>query len=540
MTDRPSPRAATGPALLLLLGTVAQCFAVGGRFDLAPAAWLFPVLLLRFTRTGRAWWGGLGVWAANTVAALCWLVESRMGLVPVTVAGAAALSALLALPFLLDRLLAARLRPAAALLLFPAAFAGAEFLITLVSPFGTAYGNLAVTQDGDLPLLQLLPLTGSYGVAFLVGWFAAVANRLLEQRSWRPARRAVAVHLAVLLAVLGAGSVRLAFLPPRAPTVRVAGVSADRAALDGQRAAFALVPGGSRRDLATAPPAELQPAVTAVERSLLDATRREAGAGAKIVVWPEGAVKAQESYAGSVIAHAQEEARRSGVYLEIGIETFGATGPAYGRDMVLLIDPAGAVRWTYDKAHPVPGSESYTPGDGEVPVVDTPYGRLATVICYDADFPALMRVDADIMLVPAHDWREYGLAHTRKAALRAVENGYALFRQDSEGVTAAFDRQGRVLATTDYFTTDRQATVAYLPTRGAPTPYTRIGDTFAWLCLALTLGLSTAALVRPRRPDAEEPSSFRVSSRNRTTSPSPRRGRRGRPSPASTFTEAAP
>ncbi|QKW23648.1 nitrilase [Kitasatospora sp. NA04385] len=499
MTDRPPPRAAARAALLLL-GAVAQCCAVGGRFDLPPAAWFFPVLLLRFIRTGRARWGGPGVWAANTAAALFWVAESRMGLGPVTVVGAAALSALLTLPFLLDRLLAARLRPTAALLLFPAAFAGAEFLITLVSPFGTAYGNLAVTQDGDLPLLQLLSLTGSYGIAFLIGWFAKVVDHLLEQRSWRAARRAVVVHLAVLSAVLCAGSVRLAVLPSRAPTVRVAGVTADRAALDEQRAAFARVPGGSRRDLAGAPPAELRPAVTAVERSLLDATRREAGAGAKIVVWPEGAVRTQEAYAGSVIAHAREEARRSGVYLEIGIETFDTTAPAYGRDVALLIDPAGAVRWTYDKAHPVPGSESYAPGDGEVPVVDTPYGRLATVICYDADFPGMMHVDADIMLVPSHDWREYGLAHTRKAALRAIENGYALFRQDSEGVTAAFDRQGRVLATTDYFSTDRQATVAYLPVRGAPTPYARIGDAFAWLCLALALGLCATALVRPHRP----------------------------------------
>ncbi|MEU5537652.1 hypothetical protein [Streptomyces sp. NPDC020362] len=61
-------------------------------------------------------------------------------------------------------------------------------------------------------------------------------------------------------------------------------------------------------------------------------------------------------------------------------------------------------------------------------------------------------------------------------------------------MSAAFDHQGRVLATTAYSTAGRQATVAYAPTRGTTTPSDQIGDTFAWLCLAVTSALSAIAL----------------------------------------------
>jgi apolipoprotein N-acyltransferase len=319
------------------------------------------------------------------------------------------------------------------------------------------------------------------------------------------------VYGTVLATVMLGGGARLAFLPNESATVRIAGVSPGREVLAAQQAAFRRVDGG-RRDIAAAPAAEVEPAMRAVENQLLALTRREAAAGAKIVIWPEEGVRTQEASEHAAIAAAQEQARESRIYLEIGVGVYSTAGPAYGRDEALLIGPDGRVLWTYQKAHPIPGSEPFTPGDGRVPVVDTPYGRIANVICYDADFPDLMRVRADVMLVPSHDWREYGGPHTEKAALRAVEGGYALVRQDAEGVSAAFDDRGHVLATTDYLTTDPQTTVAYVPTRGATTVYDLIGDTFAWLCLATAGALAVIGLARPvgRSSEDDEPGAGRT------------------------------
>ena len=94
-----------------------------------------------------------------------------------------------------------------------------------------------------------------------------------------------------------------------------------------------------------------------------------------------------------------------------------------------------------------------------VPVADTALGRLATVICYDMDFPALLRqagqAQADLLLAPASDWAPVKFGHAQWATFRAIENGVSLVRPTREGLQIAVDHQGRVLASADSLTTDR-------------------------------------------------------------------------------------
>ncbi len=146
--------------------------------------------------------------------------------------------------------------------------------------------------------------------------------------------------------------------------------------------------------------------------------------------------------------------------------------------------------------------ESYTPGDGVGPVVNTPYGRIANVICYDADFPAMMHVDADIMLVPGGDWPEMGRVHTEMSGLRAVENGYSLIRQDFDGWSDAFDHNGHSLSIQDT-TAEHGLWLTDVPTRSATTAYRVIGDVFSWLCLAGTIFLIGLGIFRPRRANPD-------------------------------------
>ena len=87
---------------------------------------------------------------------------------------------------------------------------------------------------------------------------------------------------------------------------------------------------------------------------------------------------------------------------------------------VVLIDSNGEINFEYKKAKPVPG-ERVVRGDGKVPVHDTPFGRVAAVICFDMDFPTLIRqagnAAADILLVPARDWKAIDPMHTRMLAI---------------------------------------------------------------------------------------------------------------------------
>ena len=91
----------------------------------------------------------------------------------------------------------------------------------------------------------------------------------------------------------------------------------------------------------------------------------------------------------------------------------------------------------------------FVPGDGKVPTVQTPYGRLSTVICFDADFPGTIRqagqAGADMLLVPGNDWRAIDPYHTQMATFRAIENGFSLVRQASNGLAMTVDYEGNVL-----------------------------------------------------------------------------------------------
>ena len=112
--------------------------------------------------------------------------------------------------------------------MFPAAVTTAELLGTIGNPFGTA-GSTAYSQYGSLPLLQLVSVTGIWGLTFLISWLAPVVNQLWE-RGWSgSAVRAPAVLLvAAITAALLFGGARLAFAAPAAETVRVAALAPDR------------------------------------------------------------------------------------------------------------------------------------------------------------------------------------------------------------------------------------------------------------------------------------------------------------------------
>jgi apolipoprotein N-acyltransferase len=69
-----------------------------------------------------------------------------------------------------------------------------------------------------------------------------------------------------------------------------------------------------------------------------------------------------------------------------------------------------------------------------------------------------------------------------------------VIRQTSNGLSAAFDYQGRRLAAMDHFQTADYAMVSQVPTRGVRTVYSLLGDWFAWVCLAALTVLTLLSL----------------------------------------------
>jgi apolipoprotein N-acyltransferase len=315
--------------------------------------------------------------------------------------------------------------------------------------------------------------------------------------------------------VLLGGGARLAFFAPHATTVRTAGLSASPAALATfnqqlpQQTLSRLLSGrATQADRAAA-----RTAFTTLDDDLLAGSQQEARAGAKIVVWPEASPKSaavlQEDEP-ALIHRAGALSRQEGIYLDIALGVFlngDGRGP-FLKDEAVLLDPTGQPVWTYEKFHLVPFGEQHLviQGDGTTPTANSPYGRLANVICFDLDYPATMRQAgqrrADLVLAPSDDWPALDPAHAQHATFRAIENGYSLVRETNNATSLAVDYQGRVLSASTYATTEHQIMVAYVPTRGTRTIYATIGDVFAWLCL---IGLATVIGLTIRQPRTNPP-----------------------------------
>ena len=480
--------------LWLIVGAV--LLSVGSMQTVVPlAGWLAPVFLLRAVRTRRA----LVVLPGLAIAGYLATLIAMRGFFPMPGLYAFALPGLfIVVVYGADKWLAPRLAGVWRTLVFPLADTAFTFLFS-DGEFATV-GASAYTQAANLPLAQLVSITGIWGLGFLLAWFAAVVNELWQHGFDIRANRALAgLFTAVLAAVLLFGGLRLAFFAPTASTVRVAALAPDRILND----AFAAAAIGSQPRTATERAALRTRYLDPLLDDLFARTYEAAAGGAKIVVWAEAAGFVFKEDETAVLQRAQALARETGVYLELGLVfILPTTDYPFNENRAILIDPGGTILWDYAKSVQVL-SDGNAPGPGIVPVVDTPYGRLATVICFDADYPALVRqagqAGADILLVPASDWQPIAEMHSRMAIFRAIENGVALVRPTRQGTSLAVDHLGRLLGyKADYFVGDDHTMIVNVPVKGTSTLYVLIGDSFAYLSVIGFVILAAAALWRRR------------------------------------------
>ena len=470
--------------VMLFVGFVAYVFS-GGRWNVGFTAWIWPFAFLYFsrkTKTKRQFLLLAAAIAAGHVIKWPDLLDAGFWLGAVF---CLLWSVCWILPFLADRLFAQKL-PGAFLgsLIFPTVFVSLECLRAL-TPIGSL-GLLAYTQAGFLPLMQVTSLTGSIGLSFLLLWFGAVAVTAAEKRPrWKPD---AGVCLALLAASVCFGCIRCGAFPVGPEnTVRVASVIGPF---------YEKHKDGTYEEL---PPEESL-------RYFLSQARRAAEVGAEIACWNEEAFALDDTDEPLLVDAAVTFAKEHGMILIVGYETADTDGSENGESVnkSILVLPNGSVT-EYIKTNLIPLVElpGYVKGGGAVPCVATEAGVIANVICFDDTFIGFIREktgSADVLFVPSWDWSAVKRAHTDLSAFRAVENGYAVVKPSYNGVSAAIDRQGRVIARSDAaeagFDTVQFADV---PVKGMPTVYAKIGGAVDLVFLLSGFAAAAAGLVVLRR-----------------------------------------
>lgn len=463
-----------------------------GRLVTPAAIWIGPLFMIRFLRQNKPFPGLIIGFIAYFVAISVsyWDFFPLPGLLLfLSLVGVTA--SVFFIPYILDRVFMPRLRGFLSTMVFPLSYTVVEYLYFFNTNSGT-WGSVAYTQYHFLPLVQIVSITGLAGITFLVTWFASVANWAWERKfSWAEIQRGAALYLGILVLVLVCGSLRLSLEYPSGGTVSAAGLISKHEIKE-----------PFMKWIETGKCPDVQESI----RELEEKTRTATFIGPKIVSWSEYTTLVSREDEALYLDAARRLARDHGIHLIISMGVMGKNHD-YAKDsknILYFIGPDGQVVREYMKRFLVPGLESpfMKRGSADMPRITTPFGIIAMAICFDFDFASYIRsgaAGADIVIVPSQDWREITPSHTYMAAFRAIENGFTVFRVTGGGLSAVFDRCGRIVGSMNYFTTGSYILIADLPAKGCRTIYSYIGDIFAGLCIVGFVALIAYAAMQGKR-----------------------------------------
>lgn len=483
-------------ALLSLVGN--------GRF--APlAAWLAPVFAIRFYRQSeRGGRGFLWLWLVTAVtSSIVWNGATAMHFLgpfaePLFMT---LMSPIALLPFVVDRLFHRRWASHPQdhfwlTFVFPISYTAIDFISASGSPFGS-FGAVAYSQIGFTAFLQTTAVLGIWGIPFIMGWFASVINYMWEADfRWAKIQRGATLLATLLLLLFGLGHWRTTFAVSEPQDVAIGGYSLSEETF------------GATLELAqTGNETGFRAAAANLNAQHITEIRKLAQQGAQIISLQEGAGMGYAEEIDVLLADASRLAQEEGIYIVLPTVMLDPANDGPFHNVVRIIDPKGDIVLEHYKFGGTQFEGSIT-GNGELQSVDTPYGKLSAVICWDADFPAVMKQTGeqgvDLLFVPSNDWFEIRDLHAGMATLRAIENGVPIFRQTGSGVSTVIDVYGNEVSRIDSFAESSAGLwsseqIAMTPTGSVNTLFPRVGDLFGQIMLAGWVGLLGFAWLKRKR-----------------------------------------
>lgn len=396
------------------------------------------------------------------------------------------------LPYIMDRWLAPNLRrngrlPFVATFIFPLTVTALEFLTINLNPLGN-FGAVGYSQYAIPVLTQVTTITGMLGLAFLVSWFPAVVNWAWDNGfEWARVQAGVIAFAVVLAIVISYGIARLVAAPEigSLETVTVASFTMAENHM------------GELNDVREERGLDAYRQETqAVHAQYLAMTKTAIADGAKIILWPEIAIIGIEEDVQATVERGQALAREAGIYLGMPTMTVFPNSDRLAENVMFVAGPDGDTVIEHVKYG---GVEGTLKGSGDIQSVDTPYGRLSGIICWDTNFPNIVRQvgeqQADILLSPSKEWEGINPMHAEMAVFRAIENGVSVIRQTDEGLSIVTDGYGRALATGEGLADSGNYILAEVPTSSPTTLYPVIGDVVGVISVAGLVFVAVYALV---------------------------------------------
>lgn len=515
-------------AIGILLLAAGSSILASAKWSIGVFAWLAPFFLLYYFRLGNV--RRKFLWYLPVMVMVHLISEWDVAPFPLPILLILAILSTLyqMLAYLTDKWVTSRCNHFLTTLLLPCAAVTQEFIASLAN--GT-WWSLANSQVHAGWLIQLASVTGLWGISFIVYWTASVAVWTIGRfRNGISYSRGGWIYGIVIFVVLLFGAIRYNISSHQmGEQVRVAGLSVPligfmqtvykdfcgkevtvpiRSSITSgvlQEVHQSLVPFIEEAD--TLKFKNAFRAMQQVNDSLFVLSQQAADCGAKIICWSEANCMTFTGGASSLIDRGKAFALKNKIYLQMAMAVLHAgkitPNKKYLENEAILIGPDGQVLNVFHKNNPVPMAEASEPGDGKIPVAESPWGNIATSICYDADFPKQMRQTskkkAALLLLPSGDWNAIDPYHSNMAVFRGIENGCSIVREVSGGLSFASDYRGRIHASLDFYDEEEKLWIAEVPVGHVFTIYSVIGDAFVHLCILATALFIIVFSIKPKK-----------------------------------------
>ncbi len=373
----------------------------------------------------------------------------------------------------------------------PISFVALEYLRGVLFT-GFPWGFLGHSQIPFLPIIQILDITGIFGVTFAIAAVNAAIYLILstfagDRKKFPWVESIISITLVAILLTYGLYAIKR---------------ETKKTDL-GREITVALIQGNIRQDLKW-DPANQENTISIYEEMTLSA--REANPD--IIILPETATpfffRLHKLYRPRVEALA----KNTGTHLFFGTPDVlieeSIEGDRYRYfNSAYLLNSKGQIVNKYDKIHLVPFAEyvplkklfffvdkivqgvgDFMPGENDDPL-KTDFGPVGTLICYEAIFPKATREYAKkgaVLIINKTNDAWFGKTsapyqHFAMSRIRAVETRIPLVRSANTGITAIVHTTGRVECQTPIF--KRKVVIGKVVAKNRLTFYTRFGDIFA-------------------------------------------------------------
>jgi apolipoprotein N-acyltransferase len=361
---------------------------------------------------------------------------------------------------------------------------------------GFPWSFLGHSQYNFLPIVQVVSVTGTYFLSFLIVAVNGLIFHILSKRRFPPVYGTTVVALFAACLVFG-------FLQLRDPIRGTVKAS--------------IVQGNVRQDI------KFDEAYkNSIVRKYIDLTTMDSR-GADLVVWPETAMP---------FIFLEDEAGRAVRSLPLALSDHLLVG-TISRDLkgryyntAYIIGRQGEFEGAYSKTHLVPFGEytpltayfpflenmsvatgNFFPGPSHDPIA-TGTGKIGMLICYEGVFPYLtaetVRRGAEVLVNITNDaWfgpTSAPYQHFACYVFRAVETDRFVLRAANTGISAIIDPRGRTTARTGIFA--EAVLNGTFSLRQGETIYVRYGDYFVLLAFLFLCALVLKGVLS--RPPSRE------------------------------------